>query len=174
MNTQKITQEEWVCCAMNEYEGRLLGYAKQIVGSHDKAQDVVQDTFIKLCHADRHEIRHLKAWLFKVCRNGALEILRKEKRMVQMTDASLQTRESSEPAPDAQAVEHDRINHALKLVDTLPEKQQEVVVLKYRNGLSYSEISEIAGVSVSNVGFLLHTALKTLRRQMSCTEGGVS
>ena len=46
------------------------------------------------------------------------------------------------------------------------ENQREVVRLKFQAGLSYAEISRVTGHSVSNVGFLLHTALKTLRRQM--------
>ncbi len=55
----------------------------------------------------------------------------------------------------------------LRLLSTLPAKQQEVVRLKFQAGLSYREISEVTELSVSNVGFLLHTALATLRESLT-------
>jgi RNA polymerase sigma-70 factor (ECF subfamily) len=48
----------------------------------------------------------------------------------------------------------------------LPDNQQEVIRLKVQNGLSYREISEVTGLSVSNVGFLLHKGIKTIREKM--------
>lgn len=53
-----------------------------------------------------------------------------------------------------------------QLMESLSENQREVLRLKFQSGLRYREISEITGLSVSNVGFLLHTAIKTLRTQM--------
>ena len=49
----------------------------------------------------------------------------------------------------------------------MPANQQEVVHLKFQSGLSYREISDVTGLSVSNVGFLLHTALARLREQVA-------
>jgi len=51
-------------------------------------------------------------------------------------------------------------------LDSLPLNQQEVVRLKFQNDLSYQEISRITKLSVSNVGFLIHTAIKTIRRKL--------
>ena len=49
----------------------------------------------------------------------------------------------------------------------LPNNQQEVVRLKFQNGMSYKEIAAVTELSVSNVGFLLHTALDTLRTRIA-------
>jgi RNA polymerase sigma-70 factor (ECF subfamily) len=49
----------------------------------------------------------------------------------------------------------------------LPANQQEVVRLKFQNSLSYKEISAITGLSVTNVGYLLHTAIQTLRGKLN-------
>jgi RNA polymerase sigma factor (sigma-70 family) len=57
-------------------------------------------------------------------------------------------------------------NEVLQLLGTLSKNQQEVVRLKFQNGLSYQEISDITNLTVSNVGVLIHTALKTLRQKM--------
>ena len=56
---------------------------------------------------------------------------------------------------------------ALELLAELPEHQQEVVRLKFQSGLSYREIGDVTGLSVSNVGYLLHVALKTIRQRLA-------
>ena len=55
----------------------------------------------------------------------------------------------------------------LSALDNLPENQQEVIRLKFQNGFSYRQISEITGHSVSNVGFLIHSGMKTLKAKFS-------
>ena len=54
---------------------------------------------------------------------------------------------------------------ALNILNTLPANQQEVIRLKFQGELSYQEISQITKLSVSNVGFLIHTGLKTIREK---------
>ncbi len=49
------------------------------------------------------------------------------------------------------------------MLDQLPDNQQEVVRLKFQNEMTYQEIADVTGLTVTNVGFLLHTALKRLR-----------
>jgi RNA polymerase sigma factor (sigma-70 family) len=53
-----------------------------------------------------------------------------------------------------------------QLLDSLPKNQREVVYLKFQCDLSYKEISEVTRLTVSNVGFLIHTALKNIRKQV--------
>ena len=72
--------------------------------------------------------------------------------------------EGREPAPAAIAETRDTAGRLLRLLDSLPGNQQEVLRLKFQNGLSYREISRVTDLSVTNVGFLIHTALKSLRQ----------
>ena len=67
------------------------------------------------------------------------------------------------PDPQAQTEQQDNYKQLLQLVRTLPDNQQEVVRLKFQNGMSYKEIADVTALSVSNVGFLLHTAMDRLR-----------
>jgi len=53
----------------------------------------------------------------------------------------------------------------LRIVATLPPRQQEVIQLKFQNDLSYQQIAEITKTTANNVGVLIHTALKTLRQR---------
>jgi len=79
---------------------------------------------------------------------------------------------SPDPSPAAQAERHEVASEALGLLAGLPKNQQEVVRLKFQNGLSYQEISKITNLSVSNVGVLIHTAIKTLASSCSLDPSG--
>jgi RNA polymerase sigma factor (sigma-70 family) len=158
---------EWVRAALREHEGPLTRYAAQITGDPERARDVVQDTFVRLWAEEPARLNgRLTQWLFTVCRNRALDLRRKENRMTPLTDMELETREGVEPSPSTVVERRESAGQLLKLLDTLPPNQREVVRLKFQNDLSYQEISHITNLSVSNVGFLLHTALKTLRQRI--------
>src|SRR3954451_8381506 len=85
---------------LRRFERPLLQYSTRILGDSDRARDVVQETFVKLQKEERGQIDDAPAkWLFTVCRNGALNICRKEKRMTYLDQELLETRESEQPAP---------------------------------------------------------------------------
>ena len=157
----------WIRAAVAKFEGPLTLYASRLLGDADRARDVVQDTFLKLCRQDADAIRdRLAEWLFTVCRNRALDVLRKEGRMTRLSDEHASACASEDPGP-AEAIEtRESAAQVLKAMETLPPSQREVIRLKFQNGFSYREISRISGHSVSNVGFLIHTGLKTIRRRL--------
>jgi RNA polymerase sigma factor (sigma-70 family) len=159
-----VTQEQFIQAAMLEYERPLVGYAYGFLRDWDRARDVVQDTFIRLCQQDQLKVRDaLKTWLYTVCRNRALDVLRKEARMVEMDEKKLRTVPSEKPSP-VQAMDSQEIRHKLEeALSRLTPNQKEVIVLKFQQGLSYEEISQVTGLSSGNVGFLLHHGLKRLR-----------
>lgn len=74
----------------------------------------------------------------------------------------------NDSAPDPSRAMEDRERHSevLALLERLPENQREVIRLKFQGDLSYKEISDVTGLSVSNVGFLIHTGIKRLRSLM--------
>ena len=161
------TKAEWVRAALREHEGPLVRYAAQITGDLDRARDVVQDTFLRLCAEDPARLNsHLVEWLFTVCRHRALDVVRKENRMKPLDQVELEASASRDPSPATQAEQNESASRVLRLVAALPANQKEVVRLKFQGGLSYKEISRVTNLSVTNVGFLIHTAIKTLRQQM--------
>jgi RNA polymerase sigma factor (sigma-70 family) len=150
--------------ALRNYEGALVGYAFSILNDLDRARDVVQDTFIKLCDQDPAKVgKHLKPWLYTVCRHRALDVLRRHRRLVELDEVALgQVRESS-PDPSERLASQETGSEILRYLERLPANQREVIRLKFHADLSYKEIADITGLSVTNVGFLIHTALKRLR-----------
>ena len=142
----------------------MLRYARRIVGDEEQARDVVQETFFKLWRNDRAELDgHLVEWLYTVCGNQAVDVRRKEQRMQTHAEETLAVYESAAPSPSTIAEHRDSAARVLDLVDRLPANQQEVIRLKFQGGLSYREISRVTGLTVSHVGVLIHTGLKSIR-----------
>lgn len=167
MSNNNPEHAEWVQAAVDRYAAPLTRYAALITGDLDRARDVVQDTFIRLCAQKKSRLdTHLAPWLFTVCRRRALDVQRKESRMKPLSDLDMNSQMTAELSPDAEAERREAAGEILRLVATLPFNQQEVVRLKSQNGLSYQEISQITSLTVTNVGFLLHTAIKNLRRDL--------
>jgi len=158
---------EWVRAALDKHAGPLTRYAARITGDLDRARDVVQDTFLRLCGEERSRVdNHLAEWLFTVCRHRALDVVRKEHRVQPLDQTEVNAYPSREPGPATEAERRDACGHILRVLDMLPANQQEVIRLKFQDGLSYREISRITRLSVSNVGFLIHTGIKTLRQRL--------
>lgn len=151
-----------------EQQGPLTRYAARLLGDADRARDVVQDTFVKLMAQPPGTVNgHTVEWLFTVCRHRALDVLRKEGRMRRFEAGQVERVTAADPRP-GKALEHAETQAAvLRLIDRLPPNQQEVVRLKFQNGFSYKEISRITELSVSNVGFLIHTAVSRLRAEFA-------
>jgi RNA polymerase sigma-70 factor (ECF subfamily) len=149
-----------------EYRMPLTRYAVRLLGDADRARDVVQDTFLRFMARPAAEIDgHVVEWLFTVCRNRSMDIMRKESRMTPLSDASAERIAAADPSPGERLEASEARRMALGLIMRLPPNQQEVVRLKFQNGFSYKEIARITELSVSNVGFLIHTAVASLRRE---------
>jgi RNA polymerase sigma factor (sigma-70 family) len=156
----------FVRSAVEQFQAPLLRYATRLVGDPDRARDVVQDTFLRLATQPAAAVAdHLAEWLFTVCRNRAFDVGRKESRMKAFAEGAEERVVAADPRPGAALEAAETHEAVLRLIDRLPAHQQEVVRLKFQSGFSYKEISRITSLSVSNVGFLIHTAIKTLRRE---------
>jgi RNA polymerase sigma factor (sigma-70 family) len=156
----------FVQAAVAQYQAPLLRYASRLVGDRERARDVVQDTFVRLLGQPLATVEgHLAEWLFTVCRNRAVDLVRKESRLTAFPEGAVETVTDTAPRP-GRALEQGETREALlHLIQCLPHNQQEVIRLKFQHGFSYQEISRITSLSVSNVGFLLHTAIARLRRE---------
>ena len=158
---------EWVKSAMVRYEKPLLQYSYSIVRDLERARDVVQDTFMRLFKQEQEAIEgHLSQWLFTVCRNCSLKVLRSQERYVHVDSTEFESRSSSDPSPSFEMERKERIGRLMELVEELTSNQKEVVRLRFQNFHSYQEISTITGLSVGNVGFILNAAMRSLREKM--------
>lgn len=168
MNEAPGPQSDWVMGLVSRFEGPLLLYAQRLLVDLSRARDVVQETFLKLCRADRPEVEgHEAAWLYTVCRTTALDVKRKERRMSVLTENAAANFADPALDPAAALEQTDSAAEVLRAVERLPENQREAILLKFGHGLSYKEIAGITGHSVSNVGFLIHAGLKAVRSRVA-------
>lgn len=160
--------EPFVAAAVARHQAPLLRYAARLVGDPERARDLVQETFLKLMRQPPAAVAdHLAQWLFTVCRRGALDVLRKEGRMSRFEEGELERVRADEPRPGRALEVAETQAAVLGAIERLPANQQEVIRLKFQHGFSYKEISGITALSVSNVGFLIHTAVQRLRRELA-------
>jgi RNA polymerase sigma factor (sigma-70 family) len=167
MSRDETSQAEWLREVMDRHAGPLARYAASILGDPERARDVVQDTLARLCAEERSRVEpHLAEWLFTVCRRRALDVLRKENRMTALNPEEMENRPSAAPSPAHEAERRDTHDKVLQALATLPRNQREVIRLKFQNGLSYEEISHVTQLTATNVGFLIHTAIRNLRQRL--------
>jgi RNA polymerase sigma factor (sigma-70 family) len=151
-----------------EQRAPLLRYATRLLGDRERAEDVVQDTFMRFMGQQAEAIDgHAVEWLFTVCRNRALDVIRKESRMKRFEEGQVERVTASDPRPGRAIEEAETHAALLRLIDRLPPSQQEVIRLKFQNGFSYQEIARITEKSIGNVGFLIHTAVARLRAEFA-------
>lgn len=152
---------------VSHYEARLIRYAARITGCNDVAQDVVQETFIRLFRkwtGDLEPSPMLSGWLFRVAHNRAVDAVRKRSRR---TDVE-QHHAGEQPVAVAPTQGQSRLGEQALRADAalrmLSPREQQLVVLKIYEEKTYKEISEITGLSVGNVGYILHHAMKRMSR----------
>jgi len=164
---------------VQRYQRPLISFARRWVLNLATAQDIAQDTLLRLCQQPPDKLdgllvgdrAALEGWLFVVARNRAIDAQRASGRTVARGVVS-----PNLPAgtlTPAQAAERGELaDRIIALVAELPPKQAEVVRLRFEQGLSYKAISSLTGHTVSYVGFLLHEGLKTLRQKAGAQRPG--
>ena len=165
----KLTEE--INQVVNEFEVPLLRYASRMLRNSAVACDIVQDAFIKYVRHRQDDskdaIQNVKAWLYRVTNNLALDHIRKNQRIEEFDDEMVKTLgQSNNGNPASLASKKDAESVAWGLLDTLNDREQQIVLLKVIEQKSYQDIANIMEISSSNVGFILHTSLKKLAKLM--------
>ena len=163
----------WLHATFERLERPLIAYAMRLLGGNvEVARDCVQESFLRLCRESQSHVEgHVDAWLFKTCRNRAMDHHRQEARMIIDSDSSaLATALARSAEPAGQLSQREEQEHLHDQIAKLPTREQEVLSLRLAQGLSYKQIAEITDMSVSHVGVILHDALTKLRTAMTGTK----
>ena len=160
---------------VDRYQGRLLGFCRQMLGSTEDAEDVLQEVFVNAYRAmlaDEREI-NLRPWLYRIARNRCLNHLRKP---------SADAQESMDMVPEVEAAStaekvHNReeFRQIIADVNKLPETQRSALLLREMDALSYEEIADAMETTVPSVKSLLVRARISLgeasqARLLTCGE----
>ncbi len=158
------TQSQAFEVLVNTYKQRLYWHIRSIVLNHDDADDVLQNTFIKVYRniAGFKGDSKLYSWMYRIATNEALSFLKKKSKKQGISDSELQNQLLGNLEADVY-FEGDEIQLKLqKAIATLPEKQKLVFNMKYFQELKYEEISDILETSVGGLKASYHLAVKKL------------
>jgi RNA polymerase sigma-70 factor (ECF subfamily) len=165
-----FNREEELEMIISEHEAGLLRYATRLLNDPNTAKDVVQGTFIKLCQGWQDGARpakQLKGWLYRVTHNGAVDYIRKESRLKVLHETQAEETGMSEPPRQRGALQRkEAMDLALEHMRKLKPEEQQVVILRLQEGMSYREIAEVTKRSEGNVGCILHHAVKKLAKSL--------
>jgi RNA polymerase sigma factor (sigma-70 family) len=160
---------------VDRYQGRLLGFCRQMLGSTEDAEDVLQEVFVNAYRAmlgDEREI-NLRPWLYRIARNRCLNQLRKPTADAQESMDMVPAVEASSTAERV----HNREEFRQLLCDVkkLPETQRSALLLREMDALSYEEIAAAMDTTVPSVKSLLVRARISLAeasqaRLLTCGE----
>lgn len=158
---------------VGRHESALLSFASAFLRDESLAQDVVQETFMRAARDPQRLLKHHDAnasqcgrnWLMKVARDISVDNLRKkdsERKAVAVKAEQTET-ESQPPGSFLELERGEELRRAREAIDQLRPRLRELLMLKVKEKKSYKEIAEITGLTVTNVGFLLHTAMQELK-----------
>ena len=161
-NALRILVERW--------ERPVFAFLFRMLGSAEEAEDLCQDTFMKLMKAaERYQPGgKFQSWLFRIAGNQARSRLRRRKILRWMP---LSTEHDTTPATQRDALESLTGREEQRLVQEaiarLPERQRQALVLKQFQEMSYQEIADTMETSVSSVQMLLHRAMTALKGDLT-------
>ncbi|EAR01624.1 RNA polymerase sigma factor [Maribacter sp. HTCC2170] len=161
---QLETQAKAFEVLVNTYKERLYWHIRRIVLNHDDADDVLQNTFIKVfknIEGFKGDSK-LFSWMYRIATNESLTFLKKKSNKLGISNIELQDRMVNNLQADVY-FEGDEIQMKLqKAVAALPEKQKLVFNMKYFEEMKYDDISEILNTSVGGLKASYHLAVKKI------------
>ncbi len=159
-------RSQWFARVLADTERPLVAYLLRLGLPLDAAGDVAQEAYLGLWQQEPGSVdAYVVPWLYCFARHRAID--RARARRVTVSDDSVVAALASEDRPD-RTIEHQQRNSALQqAIAQLPARQQELVGLKFIDGLSYRDMAQATGLSESNVGYLLHQSMRTLRGFLS-------
>ena len=154
---------------MRRYQERVYWVARRIVGSHDDADDIVQETFVKayLALGEFRGDSSFFTWIYRIAVNLSLNALRKRQVLNYLHESELLSRILPSPDDPGKDLENSEIESALqRAVATLPEKQKAVFVMRYYDEMTYEEIGRVLKTSVGGLKANYFHALRKVREYM--------
>lgn len=153
------SHEKGLRLMMDTYQSRLYWHVKRLMNDHALAQDILQDTFIKAYHNIEKfkKESQLYTWLYRIATNESLQQLNKMKKL-QKADENAEYHLMNLVAESNENSSNEILEILEKAIQTLPEKQKLVFMMRYYDELSYEDISQIVDMSVGTLKTNYHYA----------------
>jgi len=161
---------------IKKYQQKIYWHIRKMVIDHDDADDVVQETFIKIWHGLQNfrSDSQLYTWIYRIATNESLNFLQKKRRQNHVpldNDDSLDLLNTLESSISQDYISGDEIQLKLqKALLKLPDKQRLVFNMKYYDDMKYEEISDITGTSIGALKASYHLAVKKIEDTLNSQE----
>ena len=154
-------------------KNELYRLALRITLRHEDAEDIVQDTLIKVWNKrdEWQDIDSIEAYSLTICRNLALDRLKRKDRHSESIDTLHLALHDTGASPYEQIDQKDRLQMVKNIVNALPEKQRTCMQLRDFEGKTYKEIANIMSISEDQVKINLFRARQALKQQFIEAEG---
>jgi RNA polymerase sigma-70 factor (ECF subfamily) len=173
-------QEYALECLINRHQDKVFTSIMMFMKDTNLAEDIFQDTFIKVIHTLRSgtykEEGKFAPWVMRISYNLCIDHFRRLKRnpMVATSDGFdiFEVLKFADENAEDRIIRKETHHKVRKLVDSLPDEQKEVVILRHYAGLSFKEIADTTGVSINTALGRMRYALINLRKVI--TENAIS
>lgn len=158
---------------VDRYKNKVYGIMRGMGASHPDAQDLAQDTFIRIYRylPTRREGSSFSAWVYTIAVNVMRDHMRSFKSTMTNATEELYSQGVEELTPEKQVLQKEMKREIYRHLEHLPETYRLVLLLKYTNELSYEEIAEVTGMSAAQIRNALYRGKKSLEKQLKRTGG---
>ncbi|HEX4276912.1 MAG TPA: sigma-70 family RNA polymerase sigma factor [Bryobacteraceae bacterium] len=152
-----------------KYKDMVYSVALRYSGDPAIAQDIAQDTFLKLFSTvgSFRGDSNFDSWLYRLVVNSCFDLKRKTRRLTPLLDEVLSVLRTPDLSALDEVLRSELSTHVRAVVDSLAPDQRMVIVLRYTQGLSYDEIAAILGCAPGTIASRLNRAHKVLARRLS-------
>ena len=175
LNTYLSGDQRAISQLIDKHRKRVLDYIRMLVKDADVADDIFQETFIKVIrfidekrYTDNGKFL---SWVLRIAHNQVIDYFRQTKQQNKITESDagydiLGTMKFSERTVEDNLVAGQIEDDVRRLVETLPDEQREVVMMRYYSGLSFKEIADLTNVSINTALGRMRYALINLRKKI--------
>lgn len=166
LERRMLLESEKIKTVFQENYPNLCRFLESIVGRGNYAQDIAQESFLRLCQAEFGEIStdEVRFWLFRVARNLALNEVRKSKTRDGLLNQIIEFFSKKEPSPEDLLLKNENRRIVRRLLNHLPEHQRSALFLREQEEMNYREIAMILNISESKVKVDIFRARQALRQ----------
>lgn len=148
---------------------KLFRLALRITLSREDAEDIVQDTLLKVWNnrAEMSAVSSIEAYAMTMCRNQALDLCARKERMNISLDEKAHDRTDTVMPPDEKLAQDEGKALIRQTIDSLPEKQRTAMLMREIEGKTYKEIAQVMNITESDVKINIFRARKSIKEHLA-------
>ena len=170
--TLTLKNQDFYLCLMKRYEAKLLNYILRISNiNREDAEDILQEVFVKAYqNLNDYDLNFkFSNWIYSIAHNTTISVFRKKKvrpQTVSWEDEDLNNILKSTLDVEDASLQKLTYKHILKIINQLPLKYKDVLILKFVEGKDYREISDILHKPMGTIATLINRAKKSLKQEL--------